>query len=55
MKDASLYAYKGLAGRIAPIGVHISILLALAGMTWGILGGFKGDVMVPEVKYLHVV
>ncbi|GMH32771.1 hypothetical protein BSKO_00605 [Bryopsis sp. KO-2023] len=48
IKEDGLYAFKGLAGRIAPIGVHASMLLALAGMVWGIFGGFKGTAMVPE-------
>jgi cytochrome c biogenesis protein len=33
------YAYSGLIGRVAPIIVHVSILLLLIGST---LGGFKG-------------
>lgn len=31
LKQGSLYAFKGLAGRLAPIGVHISMLLIIAG------------------------
>lgn len=31
LKEGSLYAFKGLAGRLAPIGVHVSLLLTIAG------------------------
>lgn len=53
MKNSSMYAFKGLAGRVAPIGVHLSMLFAVAGMTWGIVGGFKGSAMVPTVSRAH--
>jgi len=48
LRDGSLYAFKGLAGKMGPIGVHASMLLALAGICAGLLGGFKGSAMVPE-------
>ena len=50
LKDGDLYAFKGLAGRFAPIGVHISMLLIMAGVVYGGFGGFKGTAMVPEVQ-----
>lgn len=31
LKNGSLYAFKGIAGRFAPIGVHVSMLLIIAG------------------------
>ena len=43
----SLYAFKGLAGRLGPIGVHASMLAIMAGVAVGGLGGYKGSVMVP--------
>lgn len=43
----SLYAFKGLAGRLGPIGVHASMLAIMLGVAIGGLGGFKGSVMVP--------
>ena len=43
----SLYAFKGLAGRLGPIGVHASMLAIMAGVAIGGLGGYKGSVMVP--------
>jgi hypothetical protein len=31
LQDGQLYAFKGLAGRLGPIGVHIALLMCLAG------------------------
>ena len=31
LKAGSMYAFKGMAGRFAPIGVHASMLLIMAG------------------------
>lgn len=47
-KGPSLYAFKGLAGRLGPIGVHASMLAIMAGVAIGGLGGFRGSVMVPQ-------
>lgn len=35
MQAGSLYAFKGLAGKFAPIGVHAAMLLVMAGATAG--------------------
>jgi len=48
VKDGALYAFKGLAGKVGPIGVHGSMLLVMAGITFGTLGSYKGSVMIPE-------
>lgn len=48
LKGPSLYAFKGLAGRFAPIGVHIALLLIMAGGTLSATGSFKGSVTVPQ-------
>nr|AKF43171.1 cytochrome c biogenesis protein [Hypseocharis bilobata] len=48
LKGPSLYAFKGLAGRFAPIGVHLAMLLIMAGGTYSALGSFKGSVTVPQ-------
>ncbi|KAK9803576.1 hypothetical protein WJX72_001425 [[Myrmecia] bisecta] len=48
LKEGSLYAFKGLAGKVGPIGVHASMLLCMAGIAYGGLSGFKGTAMVPE-------
>ena len=46
--DGAMYAFKGLAGRFAPIGVHASMLGILAGVAWGSAAGYKGSVMAPQ-------
>lgn len=48
MKGPSLYAFKGLAGRLAPIGVHLALLLIMAGGTLSAVGSFRGSVTVPQ-------
>lgn len=48
MKGPSLYAFKGMAGRFAPIGVHIAMLLIMAGGTYSASGAFRGSVTVPQ-------
>lgn len=47
-KGPSLYAFRGLAGRFAPIGVHLAMLLVMAGGTITATGSFKGSVTVPQ-------
>ncbi|KAI3829981.1 hypothetical protein L1987_04113 [Smallanthus sonchifolius] len=48
LKGPSLYAFKGLAGRFAPIGVHLALLLIMGGGTSSATGSFKGSVTVPQ-------
>ncbi|KAG6651800.1 hypothetical protein I3843_06G131600 [Carya illinoinensis] len=48
LKGPSLYAFKGLAGRFAPIGVHLAMLLIMAGGTFSAAGSFRGSVTVPQ-------
>lgn len=54
IKEGSLYAFKGLAGRLGPIGVHAALLLILFGTSYSSLGGLKGSVMVPEGQAFEV-
>lgn len=51
LQKGSLYAFKGLAGRLGPIGVHAALLLVLGGTSYSGFGGFKGSVMTPEVRW----
>lgn len=44
----TLYARKGLVGRIGPIIVHASMLLILLGSIWGAMTGFFAQEMVPS-------
>ncbi|KAJ9152884.1 hypothetical protein P3X46_026393 [Hevea brasiliensis] len=48
LKGPSLYAFKGLASRFAPIGVHLAMLLIMAGGTLSAAGSFRGSVTVPQ-------
>lgn len=48
MKGPALYAFKGMAGRFAPIGVHLAMLLIMAGGTLSATGSFRGSVNVPQ-------
>ncbi|XP_059296941.1 cytochrome c biogenesis protein CCS1, chloroplastic-like [Lycium ferocissimum] len=48
LKGPALYAFKGLAGRFAPIGVHLSLLLIMSGGTLSATGSFRGAVTVPQ-------
>nr|YP_009296287.1 c-type cytochrome biogenensis protein [Sebdenia flabellata]AOM65222.1 c-type cytochrome biogenensis protein [Sebdenia flabellata] len=53
-KNNSIYAYKGLLGRIAPIFVHVSIILVLIGSITGLMGGFMAQEMIPCNEIFHI-
>ncbi|MDV3002386.1 MAG: Cytochrome c biogenesis protein CcsB [Chroococcopsis gigantea SAG 12.99] len=42
----TLYARKGIVGKIGPIVVHASMLLILGGAIWGVLTGFFAQEMI---------
>lgn len=44
--DQSLYAQKGITGRIGPIIVHVAMILILLGAIWGAFTGFFAQEMV---------
>ena len=50
----TLYCYKGLIGRIAPILVHLSMILVLMGTIFGSLFGFKAQEIVPKTETFHI-
>lgn len=50
----TIYCYKGLVGRIAPILVHFSIILVLLGTIVGSLFGFKAQEIVPKTESFHI-
>ena len=50
----TVYCYKGLIGRIAPIIVHFSMILVLIGTICGSLFGFKAQEIVPKTENFHV-
>lgn len=49
LKDGSLYGFKGISGRFAPIAVHVSLVLILLGAAIGALGGLEGTVRPPSL------
>jgi cytochrome c biogenesis protein len=49
-----VYCYKGLIGRLAPILVHLSMILVLLGTIIGSLFGFKAQEMVPKTENFHI-
>lgn len=50
----SLYAHKGLVGRIGPIVVHVGMLVLLAGAVLGSMTGFIGQEIVPSGQTFQV-
>lgn len=49
-----VYCYKGLIGRVAPILVHISMILILFGTIVSSLFGFKAQEIVPKTEQFHI-
>ena len=49
-----IYCYKGLIGRIAPILVHLSMILVLIGIIIGALFGFKAQEVVPKTEHFYI-
>ena len=49
-----IYGYKGLIGRIAPIIVHISMILILLGAVLGAIGGFNAQEIVPKSEIFSI-
>lgn len=47
------YAYSGLIGRVAPIIVHLSIIILLLGSMLGSFEGFEAQEMVPRGEIFH--
>lgn len=49
-----IYCYKGLIGRIAPIVVHLSMILILVGTLIGSLCGFKAQEIIPKTETFNI-
>ena len=49
-----VYCYKGVIGRIAPILVHLSMILILVGTIVSSLFGFKAQEIVPKTEQFHI-
>lgn len=52
-RNGSIYAYKGLYGRIAPIFVHFSIITVLIGSIYGFFCSFVVQEMIPIGEISH--
>lgn len=53
-QDQTLYARKGLVGRVGPIVVHVGILVILIGGIWGAFTGFVAQELVPSGKTFQI-
>lgn len=53
-ENDSIYARKGLVGKIGPIVVHAAMLIILGGAIWGALTGFFAQHMVPSGESFRV-
>ena len=53
-RDRTLYAQKGVAGRIGPIVVHASMLIILAGAIFGGMTGFFAQEVVPSGQVFQI-
>ncbi|MEM9119776.1 MAG: cytochrome c biogenesis protein [Cyanobacteria bacterium P01_F01_bin.56] len=53
-RDRSLYAQKGVAGRIGPIIVHASMLIILGGAIYGAMTGFFAQEIVPSGQTFQI-
>nr|YP_009122274.1 cytochrome c biogenesis protein Ccs1 [Vertebrata lanosa]AJH66032.1 cytochrome c biogenesis protein Ccs1 [Vertebrata lanosa] len=53
-RNCSIYSYKGLYGRIAPIFVHCSIIAVLLGSVYGFLFSFVVQEVIPIGESFHL-
>nr|YP_010902586.1 Cytochrome c biogenesis protein [Hypnea nidulans]WCH54441.1 Cytochrome c biogenesis protein [Hypnea nidulans] len=53
-RNNKIYGYKGLLGRLAPIFVHISIIITLTGNMLGLFTGFISQEIIPEGEIFHI-
>ena len=47
-RDGAFYAFKGLAGKFAPIGVHVSMVLVTVGASISVACGWQGSLFITE-------
>nr|YP_010903183.1 Cytochrome c biogenesis protein [Hypnea cornuta]WCH55636.1 Cytochrome c biogenesis protein [Hypnea cornuta] len=53
-RNNKIYGYKGLIGRLAPIFVHISIIITLTGNMLGLFTGFISQEIIPKGETFHI-
>ena len=49
-----IYGYRGLIGRISPILVHLSLIIILAGGSFGAFKNFKAQEILPKGELFHI-
>lgn len=47
-KGPAVYAFRGLAGKLGPIGVHVGLILTMGGCAYSATAGFDGSSMTPQ-------
>ncbi len=53
-ENNSLYAHKGILGKVGPIIVHIAMLVIIAGAIVGTLSGFVAQEMIPSGETFQI-
>lgn len=53
-QENSMYCYKGIIGRLAPIFVHVSIIQIFFGAFVGAFFGYGGQEMIPKTETFHL-
>ena len=53
-KQGVLYSYKGLIGRFAPLLVHLSLIIVLAGTMIASLSSFSAQELIPKSELFVV-
>ena len=53
-KKNFVYSYKGILGRVAPIFVHFSIIIAFVGFIFSAFGGYIIQEMIPKNESFHM-
>nr|QCI04182.1 cytochrome c biogenesis protein ccs1 [Anotrichium furcellatum] len=53
-KDKYIYAYKGILGRIAPVFVHLGIIITLCGSVISVLTSFNIQESIPAGETFHL-
>lgn len=53
-RDGRMYAFKGIVGKLAPIGVHVSMLAVMLGISIGAVSGSDGQVFISEGSSIKI-
>jgi cytochrome c biogenesis protein len=53
-KQGAIYSYKGLIGRFAPLLVHLSLIIVLAGTMVASLSSFSAQELIPKSELFNI-